>query len=437
MDNKKLLSEAKKVLAQNSRGNYTVPSNSLYPHQWLWDSCFIAIGKSHYDLKKAKLELISLKRGQWQNGMMPNIIFSDEKLNFDDEIWHSKSNRFAPKDANTSGITQPPILADAVLKVGEKMPASERKTFYQEMIGCIVKFHQWMYLERDPNETGLISLIHPYESGLDNSPTWLEAVSRLRFPWWIRAVRVKNFNKFINFFRRDTRRVAESQRISLADAAEYFYILQRLKNCKYDSKKIIKKSKPVVEDLVFNSLLIHSNKSLKKIAAEIDYKLPRHLLDQIRKTEHSLEQLWDDEQKQYFSRNYRSQNLIKSRTIASLLPLYSGSVTRTRASELVSQLKDYSSYNCHFPIPSVPLNSNKFNASNFWQGPTWVNTNWLIIQGLRNYGFNAEARDLTEKTISMVKQAGFNEYFSPYDGHGKGAKNFSWTASLTIDLLNN
>jgi hypothetical protein len=36
----------------------------------------------------------------------------------------------------------------------------------------------------------------------------------------------------------------------------------------------------------------------------------------------------------------------------------------------------------------------------------------------------------------MVGEAGFYEYFSPFDGSGKGAPNFSWTAALTIDLIN-
>jgi hypothetical protein len=35
------------VLRTNDRGVYTAPADGLYPHQWLWDSCFTAIG---YDM---------------------------------------------------------------------------------------------------------------------------------------------------------------------------------------------------------------------------------------------------------------------------------------------------------------------------------------------------------------------------------------------------
>ncbi len=431
----KIYLEAKKVLRQNHRDGYTVPSSTLYPHQWLWDSCFIAIGLRHYNLERAKTELASLKNSQWENGMIPSITFHSNGLNFDDDLWDSQLNRFAPKDVKTSGITQPPMLAEAIYKVGLKLKEEDRKQFYEEMIDCLVRYHQWLYLDRDPHETGLISLVHPYESGLDNSPAWLTAVHRLRFPWWIRFFRIKNFKMFFNYFRRDTARVPENQRISLSDAAEYFFIIKKLKKYKYDSRKIIRKSRPVVEDLAFNSILVRANQRLKLIAREADYKLPRHLLDHMRKTEHSLERLRDRKTGQYYSRYMRSKRLIKRPTVASLLPLYAGSLTRKRATELVSQLKDHASFDPHFPVPSVPVNSKSFNPDNFWQGPSWVNTNWLIIQGLHDYGFHKEAQDLKRSTIKMVEGSGFYEYFSPFDGAGKGAPSFSWTAALTIDLL--
>jgi hypothetical protein len=68
-----LLEEAEKVLKKNDRGKFTVPAGDLYPHQWLWDSCFIACGLRHIDIDRAQTELTSLLRGQWSNGMFPNI----------------------------------------------------------------------------------------------------------------------------------------------------------------------------------------------------------------------------------------------------------------------------------------------------------------------------------------------------------------------------
>ncbi|MBI1952122.1 glycoside hydrolase, partial [Candidatus Saccharibacteria bacterium] len=84
-----------------------------------------------------------------------------------------------------------------------------------------------------------------------------------------------------------------------------------------------------------------------------------------------------------------------------------------------------------------PFCSAYFDPSRYWQGPTWVNTNWLIIKGLENYGYKDEAGSLRQKTLELVAKNGMNEYFNPVNGHPEGAPNFSWTAALTIDLLKN
>ena len=71
-----LLDRAREVLDANWIGASTLPSASLYPHQWSWDSAFIAIGRSWYDQDRAQQELGSLFRAQWANGMVPHLVFN-------------------------------------------------------------------------------------------------------------------------------------------------------------------------------------------------------------------------------------------------------------------------------------------------------------------------------------------------------------------------
>jgi hypothetical protein len=65
-----------------------------------------------------------------------------------------------------------------------------------------------------------------------------------------------------------------------------------------------------------------------------------------------------------------------------------------------------------------------------------MNINWLIIDGLKLYGFHTEAQALKDKSLQLVAKSGNYEYFNPLTGQPAGAANFSWTAALTIDLLN-
>ena len=114
MDEDKLFEQAKAVLKHNDRGSWTVPAGELYPHQWLWDSCFIAIGLRHLDIERARAELTSLLRGQWSNGMLPNIVFAKGKEHHRDrELWRSYLSPYSPAKVATSGLTQPPMLAEA------------------------------------------------------------------------------------------------------------------------------------------------------------------------------------------------------------------------------------------------------------------------------------------------------------------------------------
>ncbi|MEI6237863.1 MAG: hypothetical protein WCP03_04675, partial [Candidatus Saccharibacteria bacterium] len=69
------------------------------------------------------------------------------------------------------------------------------------------------------------------------------------------------------------------------------------------------------------------------------------------------------------------------------------------------------------------------------QGPTWINTNWLIIDGLWRMGYEKEAASLKSNTIEMMRQNEIWEYYNPLTGEGLGIKNFSWSAALALDLL--
>ena len=71
-----LVAAAKNVLKSNMLGACTKPAPSLYPHQWNWDAGFIALGYARSDFRQACSELTALFRGQWANGMAPQIIFS-------------------------------------------------------------------------------------------------------------------------------------------------------------------------------------------------------------------------------------------------------------------------------------------------------------------------------------------------------------------------
>jgi hypothetical protein len=427
-DRPDLLEQATAVLEMNDRGNYTQPAHALYPHQWLWDSCFIAIGLRHLDVGRAQLELQSLLRGQWHNGMLPNIIFRDDRrYRTDRNIWRSWLSPYAPNDVMTTGITQPPMLAEAVVQVGKKLAWPERRQWYRLMYPALVAHHEWLYHERDPHG--------PWETGLDNTPPWMAELHQHQLPTWIRLIEKLKLEWIINLFRRDTKSVPMDERFSAIESVAMFDIQLRLRRKAYNIVKILDHSLFTIEDLAFNSIFIRANTHLRDIATALREELPEELEHHMSKTEKALEQLWDPYSGEYYSRDFVTHRLLKTPSIATLLPLYAGTISKDRAAQLVKLLESEQAFGPAFPVPSVPVSSSWFHPRLYWQGPAWVNMNWLIIDGLQRYGFKDHAAALRESTLEMVTKSGCSEYFDPLTGEAAGAPNFSWTAALAIDLF--
>jgi len=429
------LAKAKKVLELNDRGLYTIPAEP-YPHQWLWDSCFIAIGLRHLDAERAKMEILSLLRGQWSNGMIPHIIFSRGKeFRRDQNAWRSWVSPFAPDKAKTSGITQPPMLAEAVVRVGQKLPLPERRSWYRQVWPNLLTYHQWLYRERDPHHEGLVLQIHPWETGLDDSPPWMSELQNHLLPPWIRVVKALRLDLLIGLFRRDTRRIPGGQRLTTIEALALFDAQGRLRRKAYNTSAILDHSLFAIEDLTFNSILVRANEQLLEIARTIRADVPKELRKSMKLTVKTFEELWDPYTEMYYPRDFVTHRLLKEPSVASLLPLYAGCISKERAATLVKMIESEHLFGPAYPIPTVPLNSPWFDPERYWQGPAWFNTNWLIVDGLRRYGYHHHAETLTEVMLELVKNHGCHEYYNPLNGEPLGADNFSWTAALTIDLI--
>lgn len=368
--------------------------------------------------------------------MVPHMIFTPGTgYRQKRDIWRSWLSPFAPDGVLTSGITQPPLLAEAIVRIGEKLPLPERRSWYRQVFPPLLAHHEWLYRERDPHQEGLTLQIHPWETGMDNSPPWMAYMQDHLLPWWIRLLQKTHLDALVTLSRRDTRRVPEAQRDSTIEALALYDSQRRLRRKAYDIDKILDHSLFAIEDLLFNSVLIRNNTHLQAIATSLRIELPLDLLTSMRKTEKSLNDLWDPYTEQYYSRDFVTHKFLMEPSIATLLPLYAGTISKENAALLVKSLESEHIFGPVHPVPSTPLSSPWFNAERYWQGPTWLSTNWLIADGLRRYGYKEHAAALIESSLELVENGNFNEYFNPLTGAPLGIANFSWTAALTIDWL--
>lgn len=439
MNEEELFHQAKTILARNDHGTWTQPAVDMYPNQWLWDSCFIAIGLSHYKPQRAIRELRSIMAGQWQNGMVPHQIFhlGEHEYRSGARVWRSEVSPLSPPTVSTSGITQPPLLAEAVQRIGQQLKIPARRKLYKEFFPKLLAYHNWLYTERNPHREGLVLLLHPWETGMDDTPPWVEELRYHHTPVWIKIVDQLQIEKLIDILRQDAQTGGVQERMPTLDALRLYDLVRRMRRKKYVSNQMLRRSMFSIEDLFFNSILIRNNQILEEIAKEIKEHISPELRVQFAKAPVALEELWDEASGQYFSRNFITGEFMKSPTVATLMPLYARCVSRDRAAQLVDLLKNTNEYWMPYPVPTVPQTSKYFSDYHYWSGPVWINTNWLVVDGLRHYGYHELADAIVQRSLQLVEESGFREYFSPIDGHGVGATDFSWTASLVIDFIKN
>ncbi|MGH9025693.1 MAG: amylo-alpha-1,6-glucosidase [Acidimicrobiia bacterium] len=431
-----LTRHAQDVLDRNRRGDWTCPSNDLYPHQWLWDSCFTAIGLARTDPLRAAGELRALLRGQWANGMLPHMIFAEGTHDVGSRrLWQSTRNPAAPRDIETSCITQPPIAAIATERVANALSDADRRAFLSDLYTRVVDYHRWLYRERDLRGTGLVTLIHPWECGLDSTPPWMRALARMPQPPWMRLVSTLRLAGVVRFFRRDTKYIPANERASDDDGLRMLVLARRIRRFDCEFRRLPTETTVQIEDVAFNSFLVVANQALTRMAAVLGETIDPELARRFTATESALEELWDEETGQYYSRDAVSGELLAVPTVATFLPLWTGVPGEERQARLLALVQEPSPYWPRYPVPSVATDADAFDEDRYWDGPTWINTNWAIIEGLEHINATGAANELRRRTIDLVDRSGFAEYFSPLDGEGFGAEDFSWSAALTLDLV--
>jgi glycogen debranching enzyme len=85
-------------------------------------------------------------------------------------------------------------------------------------------------------------------------------------------------------------------------------------------------------------------------------------------------------------------------------------------------------------VPSYDVTADDFQPSQYWRGPAWFNMTWLVVRGLRRQGQDATADRLSANLRRLAREHGFPEYVHPFTGAPHGARSFSWTAALALDL---
>ncbi len=400
---------ARAILRGNDHGGYTVPTEGLYPYQWNWDSAFAAWGFSTFDIPRAWLELETLFQGQWDNGMVPHIVFHKDIDGYfpGPEVWQVRH------DPPTSGISQPPVAATMARAILAADPEAGRAPMAR-LYGKLLAWHRWFAKYR--LEEGMIAITHPWESGRDNAPDWDAAMARI------------DTSGVGEYRRRDTEEVDPAMRPRKEDYDRYLAILYFGRDCGWDERAIARGGPFRMADVGMSFIFLRACRDLLHLAREFGTKQEEEeIAGWIAALEKGARQHWNEAAGHFDSRDLRSGAFSGALTSASFLCWYAG-IDDARMLEHYLRIMGDVTYGVPSNDPEAPT----FSRLRYWRGPVWGIINTLIGIGLEECGHEELAGELRGMTRGLISEHGFYEYFCPQDGASAGGANFTWTAAIWL-----
>jgi hypothetical protein len=447
------------VLHANDRGAVTVAAPQLYPHQWSWDAAFISVGIARLSVPRACVELDSLLAGQWSTGMIPHIVFSE-----DPDAWYFPGPDWwrtrelaahAPRKPLTSGICQPPahaVALDHILRLARGRGGEDRRVAEEFALRAWPKlyaWHRWLVTARRDPTSGLVAIVHGWESGTDNSP---------RFDVPYAAVPT---GPVPPYRRKDLGVVADrSQRPTDEEYNRYLFLVEELKQARYDDEATARQGSFRVGDVLFTAILAVACEVLADLAESLagersgsglpaDFPFPpdtepdRQAVADLRRWAAELREAvaGSVDPVTGLARDFdvRADRWLANETIAGFAPLLCGGLP-SPAERMMLSVLDGPDWSGHPDLvvqapPSTSLRSTSLQRRCYWRGPLWPVMIWLYGWALGRRGYRDRAAGLREAGLRLVSDGSFAEYYEPVTGEALGSADQSWTAAVTLDWL--
>ena len=197
-----------------------------------------------------------------------------------------------------------------------------------------------------------------------------------------------------------------------------------------------------------NSMLVMEAKSLAEMAQLLGFRGESQQFKDDASHRAALinETLWDGETRFYYNVNkdnhtfsYKSPGDLKIKEIIGFLPIWAGVADKEKAALLVEKMKDTAEFWRPYGIPSLSAKSDYYCPIGYWNGPVWVQWEYLLYRGLRDYGYNKDAAVLSEKVLKnmihhLKNDHVFWEFYSADDLQSGWNKTYIW-AGIAVRFL--
>lgn len=382
---------------------YSIPSHGRYQWQWFWDSCFHVIALAKLDTQMAKRELETIFASQRDDGFIGHIAYWGRRGALLSAVY--MQGRFGEWRRRHSAMLQPPLIGQTLEAVYK---ATGDEELLEKFLPKVLAYYEWLRRERDPDSTGLFSIISPFECGMDNSPVF-DAPLGLRHPGRFALLQKNRILDFTNLVRGN-----------------------------FDYKRIRRRNGFNVVDPFMNSVMADGLRStarlmsVSSLADKAEYATAWAI-----EIETAInDQLWDEDLGYYVYLSGNEKTRLTDLTAGSLMPLICDSAPPERINRMIEQhLCNPEEFWSKLPVPSLARNHPDYDPvgeSSIWRGPVCMNLNWFFVHGLHRHGYADIANDIAGRSRAAAYKD-FREFYSPETGEGMRGTNFGW-ATAVVDM---
>ena len=407
---------ARRILRANDRGGFTVPTPGLYPHQWNWDSAFVALGIATYDESRACAELETLFDAQWDDGFLPHIVFRRDDPDYfpGPSVWNAGAR------LPTSGITQPPVAGSVIRLLWKTATDESVKKRLSALFPKVLAWHRWFHRYRIPADAGAAMITHPWESGRDNSAEWDGPSAAI------------DVSAVTPYRRRDLQHTSAAMRPTSRDYDRYIALVDFGRKSGWDHQYIAERGPFRVADVGTTMILLRANRDMAALADDLGHDDARSELEgYVAQLEAGVDWLWDDGARTYCSRDVETGRHSGLLTSTSFLCYYGGVGSPAQRRHMARHWERIS-HSAAYMAPSHDPGDAMFDAVRYWRGPVWIAVNYMLARGFEENGLFDWAERLRTDSRRLIGGHGFREAFSPISGAGTGGDDFSWTAAMWL-----
>lgn len=319
-------------------------------------------------------------------------------------------------------LTQMPVLPYSLRSIYH---ATGDLAVLEEFVPPLIKHFNWWKATRDLDSIGVVTILHPWESGLDLTPAYDPALgvssgNRARPAW-------------SNIY---------PQLLQLALSYRWRY--------SWDQSAILSRTSAApgplnwfkVQDIAVNCVYASGWGILGDLASKFDLSLAAECYANQKQSEAGILATLFSSQAGHFVTGYKNdkneQCFHPVRTVQMLFPLLLDSISPAQIRSILDYLTDANEFWTNYPIPSVSKAEPEYNPIQntdlLWRGPTWGFTNWFVMEGLRKHGQTAILDDLMDRWIAMAEKSGIWENYNPETAVGYEAEGLGMSV-LIVDWM--